>query len=149
MFQVCFVKSWFKRDQVSTATMMATMESTKEREGPSTTSTMGMVATAATTERKGLSTTSTAVAVGATITTKERGGLSTTSTVTLGASITTTETKGLSTVSTVAVGATEVSTTGRKGLSLTAEGASADPVAVSAVSTRQEKVYLDKEKVYQ
>ena len=108
MFQVCFVKSWFKRDQVSTATMMATMDSTKEREGPSTTSTMGMVATAATTE-----------------------------------------TKGLSTVSTVAVGATEVSTTGRKGLSLTAEGASADPVAVSAVSTRQEKVYLDKEKVYQ
>ena len=147
MFQVCFVKSWFKRDPVSATTMMATMESTKEREGPSTTSTMAMAATAATTERKGLSTTSTAsVAVGAAITTNERGGLSTTSTVTLGASITTTETKGLSTVSTVAVGATEVSTTGRRGLSLAAEAASADPEAVSAVSTRQEKVYLDKKR---
>ena len=96
MFQVCFVKFWFKRDPVSTTTMMATMGSTKEREGPSTNSTMVMVATAATTEREGLSTISTAsVAVGAAITTNEREGHSTTSTVTLGASITTTETKGL------------------------------------------------------
>ena len=71
-----------------------------------------------------------------TATTAEERGPSTTSTVTVGAWMTTKEIEGLWMISTVAM-TTKVVTKEREGPSLT-------PQVVSAFSTRQGQVYLDK-----